>query len=483
MLTRLKVNGFKNLVNVDVRFGPFTCIAGANGSGKSNLFDAIRFLSALADKPLVDAALSLRGDGGGLSDIRNLFHRVGDSYAPEMTFEAEMIVPPTGIDDLGQEAEAECTLLRYHLTLRYRGDRQPHLPLEIISERLEPGDVAQIAFPYSAEWLDSAVKTGTGEAFIATLGEQLIRKSTTGSTQRLSATTLPRTVISATLLASDATILLARREMQSWAIFHFLPLAMRENSQGSKALHLSSEGGNLAAYLYGLAHDHTNWETGEPDPEQIYQTAANELAALLDYVRDLRVDYDEIRERYTLYLRGRNTWYPARALSDGTLRFLAMIVLFLNDLSGLFAIEEPENGLHPSRLRSLIDLLMRSVCDTQVAVEDGNPLRQIVINTHDIHLVQQIPEDTLLIAQRQFLPTAQSGSLGERATFRALSATWRAAHVQATEVLPTGDLLAFLDPVDLDKLPGELGEMRRVVDRDEMRDLIGLVYGPQGWNA
>ncbi len=41
MLTRLKVSGFKNLVDVDVHFGPFTCIAGANGVGKSNLFDAI----------------------------------------------------------------------------------------------------------------------------------------------------------------------------------------------------------------------------------------------------------------------------------------------------------------------------------------------------------------------------------------------------------------------------------------------------------
>jgi AAA15 family ATPase/GTPase len=29
MLTRLKVNGFKNLIGVDLHFGPFTCIAGA----------------------------------------------------------------------------------------------------------------------------------------------------------------------------------------------------------------------------------------------------------------------------------------------------------------------------------------------------------------------------------------------------------------------------------------------------------------------
>ncbi len=74
MLTRLKVTGFKNLVDVDIRFGPFTCIAGANGVGKSNLFDAIRFLSALADSPLIDAALSVRDEGERTADIRSLFH-------------------------------------------------------------------------------------------------------------------------------------------------------------------------------------------------------------------------------------------------------------------------------------------------------------------------------------------------------------------------------------------------------------------------
>jgi AAA15 family ATPase/GTPase len=59
MIIRLKVKGFKNLVDVDVRFGPFTCVAGVNGVGKSNLFDAIRFLSALASRPLTEVALSV----------------------------------------------------------------------------------------------------------------------------------------------------------------------------------------------------------------------------------------------------------------------------------------------------------------------------------------------------------------------------------------------------------------------------------------
>lgn len=86
MLTRLKVSGFKNLVDVDIRFGPFTCIAGPNGVGKSNLFDAIRFLSALAGGSLMDAALSVRDEGGRSLDARGLFHRVGDDLAKEMSF-------------------------------------------------------------------------------------------------------------------------------------------------------------------------------------------------------------------------------------------------------------------------------------------------------------------------------------------------------------------------------------------------------------
>src|SRR6476646_4015750 len=99
MLTRLKVKGFKNLVDVDVYFGPFTCVAGANGVGKSNLFDAIKFLSALADRPLIDAALSIRDEGGRTADVRSLFHRVGEDYDNRMSFEAEMIVPAEAIDD------------------------------------------------------------------------------------------------------------------------------------------------------------------------------------------------------------------------------------------------------------------------------------------------------------------------------------------------------------------------------------------------
>ena len=74
MLTRLQISGFKNLIDVDVRFGSFHPHRGREWCGKSNLFDAIRFLSALADRPLIDAARSVRDESGRSGDIRSLFH-------------------------------------------------------------------------------------------------------------------------------------------------------------------------------------------------------------------------------------------------------------------------------------------------------------------------------------------------------------------------------------------------------------------------
>lgn len=88
MLTRLQVKGFKNLVDVDVRFGPFTCIAGGNGVGKSNLFDAILFLGDLTEKSLLEAATGVRGESRGADALR-VFSRFPDGGAIEQLPDAK----------------------------------------------------------------------------------------------------------------------------------------------------------------------------------------------------------------------------------------------------------------------------------------------------------------------------------------------------------------------------------------------------------
>ena len=156
MLTRLRVSGFKNLLDVDVYFGPFTCIAGVNGAGKSNLFDAVQFLSALGDRTLLDAAQSVRAEGRRATDVDNLFFRAAGRSLPAMSFAVEMIVPGEAVDDLGQAARPSITFLEYRLALAKRQEAAhgPLGPLEIVTEELHGINLGEafkhLPFPHRA---------------------------------------------------------------------------------------------------------------------------------------------------------------------------------------------------------------------------------------------------------------------------------------------------------------------------------------------
>jgi len=137
VLTRLRVKGFKNLLDVDMRFGPFTCVAGPNGAGKSNLFDAITFLHLLTKQPIMDAVRLLRETKGRSAEPRSLFTTFGQYRAPEMSFTAELIVDRSVHDDFGVSAEAAISTLRYSVAFRLDAGNGTER-LELARESLEP---------------------------------------------------------------------------------------------------------------------------------------------------------------------------------------------------------------------------------------------------------------------------------------------------------------------------------------------------------
>ena len=502
MLTRLKVSGFKNLVDVDVRFGPFTCIAGPNGSGKSNLFDAINFLSSLADRPLMEAALSVRDETGKTADVRSLFYRHGEEHEPKMTFEAEMIVPPEGADDLGQKAEATVTFLRYCIVLAYRKDRTiaPFGSLEILKEELnyitKRDSPKHLLFPHSISKWRNAVVTGrrSRSPFISTSEEQrprhirLHQDGGGGKPFPRKAADLPRTVLSSTNAAESPTALLARREMQSWQLLQLEPSALRKPDEFSAPTKIGANGSHLAATLYHLASHETlrklNQKIKSNQAPMVYAQLSNRLAELIDDVHELHVDKDDRRELLTLYVTGKDrTSHAARALSDGTLRFLALAVLAQDpEARGVLCLEEPENGIHPERVPAMIRLLQDIATDPEEPVGPDNPLRQVIVNTHSPLVVQQVPDDSLLVAEIRESVRKQERVKG--ACFSCLPETWRinkSPDPNREHVCPKGKLLAYLNPVPLAKHREEIQEIqtssvrkriRRVVDRQDVQMLL-----------
>lgn len=73
---------------------------------------------------------------------------------------------------------------------------------------------------------------------------------------------------------------------------------------------------------------------------------------------------------------------PASRLSDGTLKWLALLVILLNpNPAPLVCIEEPELGLHPDMIPALAKLL-----------KDASERMQLIVTTHSADLVEEFSD-------------------------------------------------------------------------------------------
>lgn len=403
MLTKLEVHGFKNLLDFKVSFGPFNCIAGLNGVGKSNIFDAIKFLSLLSNKSIVEAALAVRDSES--ADPLDIFWTNGDSRIERMTLAAEMITPLHIIDDFGRKTQATSTFLRYEVELaRAPNDEESNsFGIYLLKETLthiNKGEAAKnLNFPLSAsEFRDRVIiNKRKGAGFISTqISEDGIIEinlhqdgGSSGQPQKIPARNIPKTVVANTNSSAWPTILAARREMQSWRFLALEPSAMRRSNKIHEESTVGSDGGRLAAALYKLFKKDAN----------IYSRIASRLSEIVP-TSDVRVDVDQIRQLLTVEVKERSgAFLPARALSDGTLRFLSLCIIAEDPgFNGLLCFEEPENGIHPAKMAAMLRLLKELAINPKLMVDDSNPLRQILIATHSPVLVKLEDADDLIFA-------------------------------------------------------------------------------------
>lgn len=470
MLTRLKVKGFKSLEDVDVAFGPFTCIAGTNGVGKSNLFDAILFLKDLADKSIIEAANRVRNrDGHNRSDIRSLFTKTTSSQAQEIEFDAEFIVSPKVIDDYRREASPKVTYLRYNLVLRYlpATDTTPE-GIELTREVLtfvQKGEARnRLGFDHSKDFFDSVYHGGSKINFIYTDVEdghsvlKVRQDQKGGNPVTIPLANTERTALSGINSIDRPTALAARREIQSWTLLQLEPSALRRPDDFVSVSKVSSIGEHLPATLSRLE------KIAGKNAE-----IANELANLLPEVANVSVDIDEPRQSKTLYLETTTgIRHEARALSDGTLRFLALSIIGADsDSGGVICLEEPENGIHPARISAMIQLLYRMAVEPHMPVDNtDNPLRQVIINTHSPLVIEKIATDDLIVSQAIKKDGAQLSR------FTAVTGTWREGAMCGAGQPPIG-YGALLDFLNVDDSEDQIEDGKTV--RHYLRHQLGMI--------
>jgi predicted ATPase len=458
MLTRLEADGFKNLLDFSMDFGPFTCIAGRNGVGKSNIFDAIRFLSLLADHSIMEAALQTRGHEDAVKpddthwEPEDLFWTDGQHRTDRLELAAEMIVDQKIHDDFGRPAEATSTFLRYEVQIGYDepSSQGAFGRLTLLSERLgyiTQGDASsRLRFDHAArDFRREIVKNKRrGSDFISTeraddgQTEILVHQDggSRGQPQRAPAASAPRTIVATTNTSTTPTVLAARREMQQWRFLALEPSAMRRADRFYTDPHITSSGGHLPATLNRLAT-----ESSSRSPEGLYASITARLSDIVP-VRNVRVNVDEVRQLLTLEIDERSGAHlPARSLSDGALRFLTLCVLSEDPtFEGLLCMEEPENGIHPARLSEMVSLLQDLAVDPHEPAGEDNPLRQVVVATHSPPFVQLQNPGDLLYAQQTRVKTP-TGSYADTIRCRPIQGAWRASD---GEGIGFGDLIPYL---------------------------------------
>lgn len=424
MITRIEIDGFKSFRNFQMEFSPLTVIAGANASGKSNLFDALHLLSRLAEMELKTAFSGLRGE-----PIEQFTYYGNGQYADEMSFVVDLLVDRHVRDNWDSEATLTYTRLQYGVKIRRSLDQQD---LTIADEILSP------ILPENDEWIERYIQSEVRSVWspIEKLPYQLRLYTMKGKEENqvygayaedgltindpnsstLMTKRIRQTYLSSFNRATAPHFLAVREEMRHWQIYNLNPDVLRSPSAYLSDAVILSTGENLAAVLHRI----------KLTDSFSFNGIRRRLTNLLPSIIDLDVVDDKADQRFIIRVKnsdGRE--FVSRVLSEGTLRLLVLCVLQYDEQhKGVTCLEEPENGTHPFRLK-LVAQVLSNLSDN--FMDPDFPLRQVIVNTHSPLLVNEV----LQVELRQFVTVWFSQLITQNFLLND-----QRVSIQATRILP-----------------------------------------------
>lgn len=337
MLTSLRIHNFKTFLNAEFKFQPRHLVIGKNNSGKTNLWQALRFLGATARCSFEDAAA--RSVSGGFFELLN-WSLESDTLEIACTCE------------FGKGASSE--RYDYALTVQMCDTTSTSKPTESVRNLRVKKEL--LSFSRGRRDKRTLLESNGIEA-------KILDESAEDS--QISPTSESRAVpTDATLLSklydpkANRLAVRFRSHLAAWAGFVLSPEAIKTGwtESSESRMDMAANGRNLASCLYHLKNfDESGYrrvvkaaQLLEPDLEEInFNTLAGEIPTPF------------VRRKH----RRQASW---GSLSDGTVRWLAYAYLVefarliaANDVKPpdlLFVIEEPENGFYPGMMRKLLDM-------------------------------------------------------------------------------------------------------------------------------
>lgn len=341
----------------DVELGPLNVLIGPNGSGKSNLVEMIGLLRATSGNL---ATVSTRGEG----PAEWFWKGQGGGVEGFLGAATRYPLPVSGCPERVGCAEGAGITIHHDLHLGQVQHRFWIMEESIYAESQEGG--AQL---YGEEGLP-AIRVANGE--VESIPTDRIRRDQSVLAQFRNPLRYPEL----TYLADQYG---ATRLYRSWGLGPTAEVRGPQRADGATDF-LEEDASNLGLII----NDLTN--------RGLRGLLLDHLRRFYPGVRDLTIKILGGTVQPFLHEEGLSSPLPVTRLSDGTLRYLAMLCILCHpEPPPLICLEEPELGLHPDMIGVIAELLLAASERTQ-----------LVVTTHSDLLVSALSAqpETILVCEK-----------------------------------------------------------------------------------
>lgn len=389
MLKRIRVRGYKSFIDAEIGLRPLTVILGPNSAGKSNLLDLIGLLSRLATAETVREAFDQhRGRPLEAFYANTGFGPAG--YESRMqtdtvafSVECDLELHPRIVREINEALESREKLVGSAATYTRVSETRLRYTLEVA---LHPrsGELFVRNESLRALRKDGEPRTSRGAFFELDAADdgstRFVARIERQSHPRYFEKDRPRTLLKE---LSDPVyhphVVAAARELASWRVYYVEPARARADTPVQAAEDPGRAGELLAAFYFTLQ------QRNRP----ALQGIVHNLRSVVAGITDLRVEVrDGLLEIFAIQEGGAE--FPARLLSEGTLRLLCILGIAVAPTPpSMVCYEEPENGVNPARL----DVLLQIVRNAVYVRPEGS---QFLLTTHSAAVCNLLPDHLVL---------------------------------------------------------------------------------------
>ena len=366
MITSLRLTNFKNFADETLHVGPFTVLVGVNASGKSNIRDAFRLLHGIGRgytiAEIFGGKYGIEGqvEWTPIRGVSNEIIRFGKTcFSLQVELKIDRM-SATYFIKIGRTARDPNEFRVIHESLKYgRGTVYTSHPSDPdpISHQ---DDESQLFLRMAKVWGQRKFGTKVSVRPDKPALLQLHEYRTSGVTK-----------FHRYQIGKVCDSLTRMRFLEP------IPDQMRQPTFPSNKI-LGDGGQNLPTVLERIC--------SSTETRSILSDWLSELTPM--DVRDFEFPRDPSGLVHLMIREDNQRQVSAYAASDSTLRFLAILAMFLsNDFENSYFFEEIDNGIHPSRLQLLLDLIEGQTTDGKL---------QVITTTHSSDLLSMINDDTFL---------------------------------------------------------------------------------------